>query len=97
MHIHGVTANGPTPNLHASANAARAAEAQRAAETRKRLLKNPQSVDGESSPESNLESSTEESRMIGRWLGADQHQGQGQQQNGHFGDEEGSGEGPDFE
>ena len=48
MHIHGVNASSYTTNLHSSANATRAMEAQRAAETRKRLLKSAQSVDGES-------------------------------------------------
>jgi hypothetical protein len=85
MHIHGVNANNYTANLHSSANATRAMEAQRAAETRKRLLKNAQGVQGESG--------LEESRMIGRWLGAGQNQGQGQGQgqSDHLDDAERSG------
>jgi hypothetical protein len=86
MHLHGVNANNYTANLHSSANATRAMEAQRAAETRKRLLKNAQSVQGESG--------LEESRMIGRWLGAGQNQGQGQgqgQSDHHLDDAERSG------
>ena len=88
MHIHGVNASSYTTNLHSSANATRAMEAQRAAETRKRLLKSAQSVDGES----NLE----ESRMIGRWLGTAQNQGRGHGQSERLDDADSSGKDPNF-
>jgi hypothetical protein len=62
MHIHGTGMNLNAASLYSSAGAEKAAEAQRAAEVRKRLLAKAQSASIDVSPE--------ESLMISRWLGS---------------------------
>src|SRR5580658_4058942 len=60
MHIHGAAMNSYALGLSTAAQAEKAASAQRAAETRKKLLNSAQRIEGELSPEANL--------MIGQWL-----------------------------
>ncbi len=61
MHIHG-SFGIQSANLYSAANSERAAAAQRAEETRKKLLRKAQEIGGESSPEETL--------LIGQWLDA---------------------------
>ena len=60
MHIHGSMQNIQGANLTSISGAERAAAAQRAADVRKRLLKNAQTLDGDTTPEETL--------LIGQWL-----------------------------
>jgi hypothetical protein len=60
MHIHPAAVSLQSINADASATDRAAAAAQRAAETRKRLLKSAQSIEAESDPDATL--------MIGQWL-----------------------------
>jgi hypothetical protein len=58
MHIHGNPINTNMANLH-SAAADKAAAAQRASETRKKLMKSPVKIEGELDSEASF--------MIGQW------------------------------
>ena len=60
MHIHGNSMNINAANFYSVGNGERSAAAQRAAEVRKKLLKNAASVEEAASPE--------ESLLIGQWL-----------------------------
>jgi len=60
MHIHGGLTNVQAANFYAAAQGERAAAAQRAAETRKKLLKSAPAIGGEASAEETL--------LIGQWL-----------------------------
>lgn len=62
MHIHGQL---PDASIYNVVNSARAAAAERAAETRKRLLREGQSRPGLGGPD---DLSPEEMAMIGRWM-----------------------------
>jgi hypothetical protein len=67
MHIHGNQANLNTINPY-SAAAEKATAAQRAADTRKKLLKSASGIEGSASPE--------EALMVGKWIGATNSQTQ---------------------
>jgi hypothetical protein len=60
MHIHPAAVGLHSINTYALANGERAAATERAAETRKRLLKSAQSIEAESDPDAIL--------LIGQWL-----------------------------
>lgn len=62
MHIHGQLLNVQGAGFYGVSNGERAAAAQRAAETRKRLLKAGQNEPSDASPE--------ETALIGQWLDA---------------------------
>ncbi len=70
MHIHG-SPNLNSGNINSLAGAEKAAEAQRAADVRKRLLKSAQNADGELS--------SEETVFISHWLNAGQNESQNDQ------------------
>jgi hypothetical protein len=74
MHIHGAGMNPYAANLHSMAGAEKAAEAQRAAELRKKLLKTSTQV--EDQPDS------DEGFLVGHWLdsGYGQSRDNGEQQ-----------------
>jgi hypothetical protein len=74
MHIHGSATNPYAANLHSMAGAEKAAEAQRAAELRKKLLKSSAQMEGQSDSDENL--------WVGHWLdsGYGQSRGDGEQQ-----------------
>jgi hypothetical protein len=59
MHIHGNPINTNMANLHSSAAAEKAATAERASETRKKLMKSAVKIEGELDSESSF--------MIGQW------------------------------
>jgi hypothetical protein len=60
MHTHGASLNVQGANFASISNGERAAAAQRAAEVRKRLLRNAQTAGGDTTPE--------ETMLIGNWL-----------------------------
>jgi hypothetical protein len=60
MHIHGASLNVQGANFASISNGEHSAAAQRAAKVRKRLLKNAQTLGGDTTPE--------ESMLIGNWL-----------------------------
>lgn len=62
MHIHGNFMNLHSASLDSATNSERAAAAQRAAETRKKLLNKALDLNGQASPEETL--------LIGNWLDA---------------------------
>ena len=67
MHIHGQHPMSVNPaDFYAASQGQRAVEAQRAAEVRKKLLKNGAQIDGAATPEETL--------MISQWLDARQSQ-----------------------
>ncbi len=74
MHIHGNPMISHGANVH-SAAAQKAESAQRAAETRKRLLKGGFGLEGELSPE--------EGFMIGRWTEGGSQEGRRQERDDH--------------
>jgi hypothetical protein len=79
MHIHGANTNSSAINLHSSGNDMRAVAAQRAAEVRKRLLKNGQSVESELSPD--------QVSMVRQWLSNRSGQGKNDDRNASGGNE----------
>jgi hypothetical protein len=60
MHIHRNSMAAIAADIYSSAQAGRAAEAQRAAEVRKKLLKGASEIGGSATPEETL--------MIGQWM-----------------------------
>jgi hypothetical protein len=62
MHIHGHPMSVNPADFYAAGQGERAANAQRAAEVRKKLLKNSAQIDGAATPEETL--------MISQWLDA---------------------------
>ncbi|MGA2250606.1 hypothetical protein [Terracidiphilus sp.] len=68
MHIHGASMNHSAAHLNSMAGAEKAAEAQRAAELRKKLLKASAQTEGLPDSDENL--------LMGHWL--DSHSGQSQ-------------------
>jgi hypothetical protein len=72
MHIHGNSMTVNQANFYASAQGERAANAQRAAEVRKKLLKGAAEIEGAASPEETL--------MIGQWLDAHHSQTESEDQ-----------------
>ncbi len=66
MHIHGNFMNMNAADSYSTANAGRAAAAERAAAVRKKLLRGAASVDESATPEETL--------MISRWLAGSQGQ-----------------------
>jgi hypothetical protein len=71
VHIHGTATNLCAANLYSNAAAQKAAEAQRSADVRKRLLKNAARAafaTAEPKDSTFAESSSEELFLIGRWL-----------------------------
>jgi hypothetical protein len=69
MHIHGMQMNFKQVGLQSARAAENAANAQRTAAVRKKLMTRSESIEDEPNPE--------ESLMIGRWLEGDSYQGQG--------------------
>jgi len=72
MHIHGNSMSINAIDLYSAAQGRKAAAAERAAEVRKRLLKNSSLVAGGETPEETL--------MIGHWLDSQHTQVQSQDQ-----------------
>ena len=70
MHINRGQMNLNSASLYSAAGAEKAASAQRAAEVRKKLLKNASNVERSTSPEETL--------MIGQWLNAGHSQVRGE-------------------
>ena len=83
MHIHGNSMNINAASLYSTTQQEKAA-AQRAANVRKKLLKNASEIDGAGTPEETL--------MIGQWMNSRHSQEQSGEQNL----ENGSGRDPDF-
>lgn len=65
MHIHGSIPNVQSADFYSIASSERAAEAQRAAETRKRLLKAAQGLAAEAGAET-----PEATALVGQWMDA---------------------------
>lgn len=72
MHVHGASMNLNAASLYAGAAAEKAAEARRAAEVRKKLLKASARIEG--GPDSG------EDLLIGRWAASRDGEGQGEGQ-----------------
>lgn len=66
MHIHGNSMAVNQADFYAAAQNGKAAAAQRAAETRKKLLKGAAEIEGSATPD--------ESLLIGHWMGGSQGQ-----------------------
>jgi DNA phosphorothioation-dependent restriction protein DptG len=60
MHIHGSQMNPYSASLYSSAGAEKAAEAQRAADVRKKLMKSASDIEGVPSPD--------ETFLVGQWM-----------------------------
>jgi hypothetical protein len=70
MHIHGM--NAQSAYIDSLSNSERAAEAARAAETRKKLLRSAQSLAGESAP---VEPEPDGAQWASQWQGAQNNEG----------------------